>query len=163
MARYYEVLTHNQQKKQPDNTSNDKVSDYSKLAEQEYKIAIAHQPSWDYAWAKLARFYSNKSKFNEAYFMKALSKSMLLGPYEKKNQEMIIPLIFKHWPKLFNNIKTQQQATKIIKHAIKYHTNALLTLDTAAKYHRLSELRLILSQKWYRKQLNRYLRAKSNE
>jgi hypothetical protein len=163
MARYYEALTHNQQKKQPDNTSNDKVSDYSKLAEQEYKIAIAHQPSWDYAWAKLANLYSNQLELNKTNFMLSISKAMLLGPYEKQTQIVIIPLIFKHWSILFNNNQTHDEIIRIIKHTLKHNNLAVFTIDSAKKYQRLKELAPLLTKQWHKNKLLRYLKEAANE
>lgn len=155
MARYYETLTSSETNTEP--------SQYSELAQQEYKSAIKHQPSWDYAWAKLASFYSDQQQINEANFMHALSKAMLLGPYERKNQAIIIPLIFKHWSLIENNKQAQIQATKIIKHALRYNTHALLTLNSAKKYKHLSTLAPMLTQKWHKNRLKKYVREAAND
>lgn len=151
LARYYEALT------------NSEPSQYTELAEKTYKIAIKHQPSWDYAWAKLALFYSDQQQFNEINLMHALSKTMLLGPYERENQKVIIPLLFKHWSLIANNKQAQTQAIKIIKHALKYHTHALLTLNSAKKYQRLTELSPLLTKQWQKNRLKKYLRETANE
>ena len=155
MARYYEVLTNGEPNTEP--------NQYKKLAEQAYKSVIKDQPSWDYAWAKLASFYSNQQSLNEIDLMHALSKAMLLGPYERENQKVIIPLLFKHWSLIANNNQVQTQATKIIKHALKYGTYARLTLNSAKKYQRLTELAPLLTKKWHKNRLNKYLREAPND
>ena len=159
LARYYEALTSNK----PRIKENNELNQYTKLAELEYKIAIKHQASWDYAWAKQANFYSNQPELNTEPFMHALSKAMLLGPYERKTQAVIIPLLFKHWPLIANNKQAQTQATKIIKHALKYGTYAHLTLNSAKKYQRLAELSPLLTKQWHKNRLKKYLREAANE
>lgn len=159
MARYYEALTTTELI----NASNSKSNNYSTLAELEYKLATKHQASWDYAWARQAKLYSDRPVLNQDNFIHALSKVMLFGPYERKTQQVIVPLIFKHWPLLISNKQALDQATKIIKHALKYHTNALLTLNSAKKYHRLKELAPLLTKKWHKNRLNKYLRDAANE
>ena len=159
MARYYEALINIEL----NNKGNTKPNQYTELAEQEYKNAIKHQPSWDYAWGKLANFYSNQEQLNEANLMHALSKAMLLGPYERKNQSVIIPLLFKHWQLIESNKQDLAQATKIIKHALKYHTHALLTLNSAKKYNQLSTLAPMLTKKWHKNRLNKYLKEVAND
>jgi hypothetical protein len=150
MARYYEALAHNKQK--------NKLNTYSKHAEQAYKLATQHQPSWDYSWAREANFYSNEPKLNEKAFIHAISKAMLLGPYERKTQEIIISLIFKHWILLSKN--KSAQITKIIKHALKYDTNAPLVISSAIKYQQLAELRPLLTKKWQKNRLKKALRER---
>jgi hypothetical protein len=153
MARYYEALTNN------------KSNEYSKLAENEYKIAVKHQASWGYAWARLANFYSNQSELNTDAFMHALSKAMFTSPFERKNQEVIIPLIFKHWPLLLNNKEKQVQAIKVIKHTLLFNSYPyeLRTIDYAKKHHRLKELAPLLIKQWHKDRLNKYLREAANE
>ena len=151
LARYYEAL------------ANSEPSQYAELAEKAYKIAIKHQPSWNYAWAKLALFYSDQQQLNEINLMHALSKAMLLGPYERENQKVIIPLLFKHWSLITNNKQAQTQATKIIKHALRYNTHAHLTLNSAKKYQRLTELSPLLTKQWHKNRLKKYLREATNE
>jgi len=155
IARYYEALTNNE--------PTAKLSQFSELAEQEYKSAIKHQPSWDYAWGKLANFYSNQPELNKSAFMYTLSKAMLLGPYERKNQQILIPLIFKHWQLIANNKQEQAQATKIIKHALKYSTHVHLTLNSAKKYQQLTTLAPLITKKWHKNRLKKYLREAAND
>lgn len=149
MAKYYETLTKN------------KLGQYAELAELAYKNAIKHQPSWDYAWARLAQFYSNQQPINEINLMHALSKSILLGSYERKSQKIIIPLLFKHWP-LFTN-KEHVQANKIIKQALTYNPHAILTLKSARKYQQLRTLEPLLKQEWHKDRMRYYLRHSVNE
>ena len=155
MARYYEALISSETNTEP--------SKYSELAQQEYKSAIKHQPSWDYAWAKLASFYSNQQSLNEINLMYALSKTMLLGPYERENQKIIIPLIFKHWTLVTKNKKEVTQATKIIKHALKYRTHAHLILYSAKKHQKLTTLAPMLTRLSHKKRLKKYLRETIND
>jgi len=155
LARYYEALTNNE--------ANTKPNQYTELAEQEYKNAIKQQASWDYAWASLASFYSNQQPLNEINLMHALAKAMLLGPYERENQQKIIPLIFKHWSLIENNKQTQTQATKIIKHTLRFDTHSLLTFNSASKYQELAELAPMLTKQWHKNRLKKYLRESANE
>jgi hypothetical protein len=155
LARFYEILTHNEQK--------DKLNSYNKYAEHEYNLAVTYQASWDYAWSKQANFYSNQTVLNEKNFMYAISKAMLLGPYERKTQEVIIPLIFKHWRILYNNDKTQVQITKIIKNVFKYPIHSLLAINSAKKYHHLTKLLPYVTLKWQKNRLNKYLKEAANE
>lgn len=153
MASYYEIL------------ANNTPSEYDKfttLAAMSYQQATHHQPSWDYAWAKRASFYSNQQSINQAAVEQALSKAILFGPYERKAQEILIPLIFKHWPLLFDNKKNELQATKIIKHALKY-SYANLALDSAKKYHRLIEIEPLLTKQWHKNRIKKYLREAAND
>jgi hypothetical protein len=161
LARLYELLAKTQNKHK-----------YSTLAENGYKAAIKKQPTWDYAWAKLANFYSNLVDINSATksqmsqiahsqkLTQALMQAIKLGPYEDKNQKLIIPLIFKHWfilqAETANRNQLQKQVKATIKHALKYHSNALLTLDSAKKYNKLEELGPLLEQKWHINRLNKY-------
>ena len=159
LARYYETLTNSE--------TNTKPNQYTELAEQSYKIAIKHQPSWDYAWAKLASFYSDQQQqqqqLNEINLMHALSKAMLLGPYERANQQVIIPLLFKHWSLLESNKQAHTQATKIIKHTLRYYSYAYLTLASANKYQRLTELAPLITKQWQKNRLKKYVREAADD
>lgn len=151
LAKYYELLAQNQ------------VNQYSTLAEQAFKSAVKHQPTWDYTWSSLASFYSKQEPLNEVKLISSLSKAMLLGPYEHKNQKLLIPLIFKHW-QLLSNIESEKLiATKVIKNALKYHITALHTLNSAKEYQQLSILEPMLSQQWHKKRLKKYLREDAND
>lgn len=151
LARYYEALT------------NSETNQYTEFAEQSYEIAIKHQPSWDYAWAKLASFYSDQQQLNEINLMHALSKAMLLGPYERESQKVIIPLLFKHWSLIASNKQAKTQATKIIKHTLRYYPHSSLTLSSAKKHQRLTELAPLLTKQWQKNRLNKYLREAAND
>ena len=155
LARYYETLTNSE--------TNSKPNQYTELAEQSYKIAIKHQPSWDYAWAKLASFYSDQQQLNEINLMHALPKAMLLDPYERANQQVIIPLLFKHWSLIANNKQAQTQATKIIKHALRYYPHSSLTLSSAKKYQRLTELAPLITKQWQKNRLKKYVREAADD
>lgn len=156
MAKYYQLLANTN----PD--SNSDTDQYITLTEQAYHNAIKHQPSWDYAWAELANFYSNQQPPNETKLITTLSNAMILGPYESKSQLILIPLIFKHWSLITNNKQNQAQATKIIKHALKY-SNALLTLNSAKKYQQLSTLAPLLTKQWHKNFAKKYLKEAAND
>lgn len=150
IAKYYEILALT------------KPNKYAELAENEYKQTIKHQPSWGYAWGKLAKFYNNQEQLSEANFMYALSKAMLLGPYERKNQAVMIPLLFKHWS-LIKNSK-QKQAKKLIKHAVKYsNEHFLLSLNIAIKNKQLEILAPLLTKEWHKDTVIKYLKEETNE
>lgn len=153
MALYYEILANN---------TPSEYEKFTKLAEKSYQQATYHQPSWDYAWAKRAKFYSNQKTINLTAVEHALSKAILFGPYELKNKEILIPLIFKHWPLLFNNKQNEAQATKLIKHALKY-SFANLVLGSAKKYHRLTEIQPLLTKQWHKNRIKKYLREAAND
>lgn len=162
LARFYEQLAQTN----TTNTTNQQ-NQYSQLAEASYKLATQHQPSWDYAWARLANFYSNQPKLKIKELTNALTNAIFLGPYEKHNQHIIIPLIFKHWSLLLQTQQTEQseqsqthtktQITNILKQALK-SSYALLTLDSAKKYQQLKELEPLLTKQWHINRLNKYLR-----
>ena len=155
LARYYEALTNSE--------PNTETNQYTEFAEQSYIIAIKHQPSWDYAWAKLANFYSNQQSLNKINLMHALSKAMLLGPYERESQKVIIPLLFKHWSLIASNKQAKTQATKIIKHTLRYYPHSSLTLSSAKKHQQLTELAPLLTKQWQKNRLNKYLREAAND
>ena len=152
LARYYEALT------------SAEPNQYSPLVEQAYKKAIKHQPSWDYAWTRLAIFYSNQKVVNEAKLITALSTAMSLGPYESKSHPLLIPLIFKHWQLITSNKQTkhQEQAIKIVKHALSY-SHALLTLNSAKKYQQLTTLAPLLTKQWPKNFVKKHLKVATND
>jgi len=164
MAKYYQMLASTHPETSPSTNANVNTNQYTALAEQAYKKAIKHQPSWDYAWSELANFYSNQQPLNETKLITALSNAMILGPYESKSQQILIPLIFKHWPLITNNkqSKSQAQATKIIKHALKY-SNALLTLNSAKKNQQLTTLAPLLTKQWHKNFAKKYLKEAAND
>jgi hypothetical protein len=166
LARLYELLAKAQHKHK-----------YSALAENAYKATIEKQPTWDYAWAKLANFYSNleeamnttsqtqtsphaqlqvTSQALSKELTQAFTRAITLGPYEDKTQKLVIPLIFEHWYALKTARANREQVKAIIKHALKFHGNALLTLNSAKKHNKLEELAPLLEQKWHINRLNKY-------
>jgi len=138
-----------------DDKPNNQQQDYFDLAELNYKKAIQQQPTWDYAWAKLALFYSNNN-YQAKLTLQALNQSMLLGPYEDETQKIVIPLILKHWQNISQTPTGLEQAADIIKHALKYYTHALLTLDAAKQFNKLDQLTPLLSQQWHKNRLKKY-------
>jgi hypothetical protein len=134
---------------------NNQQQDYFDLAELNYKKAIQQQPTWDYAWAKLALFYSNNYS-KEKLAMQSLNQAMLLGPYENETQKKVILLIFKHWQNISQEPAQHTQALKIIRHAVKFNTHSHFTLDVAKKFNKLDELEPLLSQQRHKKRLTKY-------
>lgn len=168
MAKYYQLLEHSEKEANTEANieanieENKNTSPYNTLAEQAYINAIKHQPSWDYAWAELAQFYSNQQTLNEAKLKTALSNAMLLGPYENKSQLILIPLIFKHWPLIANNKKDQRQAIELINHAFKY-ANAQLILNSAKKHQKLTILAPLLTKQWHKNVAIKFLKETDND
>jgi hypothetical protein len=166
LARYYEALANINTNASSNNISsnNDSPNQYNSLAEQAFKSAIKHQPSWDYAWDKLANFHSNTQASNDTILLHALTNAMQLGPYEIKSQQILIPLIFKHWPLITNSqeIQNQTQATEIIKQALKY-SHARLVLNSAKKHQQLTVLAPLVTKQWHINYVHKYLKEASNE
>lgn len=145
LARYYELLAI----KEP--------GLFFELAERAYNVALLHQPSWEYAWARLANFYSMQAQLDEVSFMFSLSNAIALGPYEAKSQIITIPLFFKHWQTLSKYKDQMMKAEKIISHALKLNVNAHYTIDAAKQYRRLVELKPLLLKPWQETKLKRLL------
>lgn len=124
------------------------------VAEESYKQAIKMQPTWDYAWARLANLYSqgNLNKQSVSF----LKEAVYLGKYEYKTQKYVIPLIFKHWGLLSSNGKLLANEKRVIEHALNHHNHALLVLDSAKKFNRLDELEPMLKKKWHQNKLIKY-------
>jgi len=145
LAKYYEILSNNN-------------PEYKNLAEQTYKNTIEHQPTLDYAWARLANFYSKQETIDKNKLLYALSNSMLIGPYERENQKVIIPLIFKHWNLIAESKQNTYQATKIIKHGLHYGTHSKIILHSAKNYQQLAVLAPMLTKKWHKDFVYKHLK-----
>ncbi len=130
------------------------------FAEEQYQIALYRQPSWDYAWAKLANFYSQMDVANkpeqEQLALQALMQAMALGPYELATQQVVIPLIFKYWQPIALAPNIESRALQILGHALQYDANADLTLNTAKQYKNLTILEPLLNNESQRNTLSRY-------
>jgi hypothetical protein len=168
LARLYDQLAHNDglvDKDIGDKTDRTNIStqnqqlkqSYLNLAEVNYKNAIQQQPTWDYAWARLAAFYSHNNK-QQKLTLHVLNQAMLLGPYENETQKFIIPLIFEHGALVDEFAANREQAEKIVKHALKFHTHAVLTLDAAKQFNKLDQLAPLLSQQWHKNRLTKYMK-----
>lgn len=110
------------------------------LAERQYREALSRQPTWGYAWARLAGLYDARQSDDPMSVEKmshALHQAMNLGPYELTTQRVIIPLIFKHWEKVSDTNACVVQATAILHYALRYKTNSTITLDAAKRYDKL--------------------------
>ena len=104
LARLYELLTITQKK-----------PNYILLAELNYKNAIRKQPTWDLAWARVARVYDKQKK--EHLALSALTVGLTLGSYEVESERILIPLIFKYWDSLSDIDLIQSK--KIIQYCLK--------------------------------------------
>jgi hypothetical protein len=152
LARYFELLSNTEQKNLAKLT-NSENQDYGLLAEQAYFRTITNQPTSDYAWARLANFYSNNPAVDDAKVIQVLINAIKLGPYEYENQKVIIPLIFKYWDQL-----PLAEILKPITHSLKFYSNAnanaQLTLSSAKKYDKLNELEPYIKKKSLIKKFN---------
>jgi hypothetical protein len=153
----------------------EQTQSYLHLAEDNYKKAIQHQPTWDYAWAKLATFYdqqltenavkgnqlekqSHAKPFsntqNRTFLLMSwsLKRSIKLGPYESNTQRLILPLIFKH----FELLPNKSSINKVLKHTFTFKKNASLALALAKKFKRLDVVAPFLVSENQKKIYNRY-------
>jgi hypothetical protein len=158
LARLYEQLAkHSGQKHQT----------YIGLAEQHYRKAILNQPTWDYAWAKLATLYSDQTrsykKNNEKLTLQALMQAINLGPYERKTQELAIPLLFKYWHQLSRFDKDNMQSTKVIKESLKHRSNAQLIIESTKQYDGFGILEPLLTQQWHVDSLIKFKQELTNK
>lgn len=128
LARFYEQLANINTTKQ-----------YLKLAEQSYKLATLHQPNWDYAWARLANFYSKNKQ--DYLAINAINNAIETGPFERDSQEIIIPLLFKYWTNnKTNSTLNYKKAKEVIQHIMKFHIHTQLAINSARTYGELSTL-----------------------
>lgn len=141
-ARFYEMM------------GNNGGNNFFLLAEKSYKQAIEMQPTWDYAWARLANLYSQDNLDRQA--VSFLKQAAYLGKYEYKTQKYVIPLIFKHWSALATNGNLLANEQGVLEHALNYHSHSLLVLDSAKKFNRLDELEPMLKKKWHQNRLIKY-------
>jgi hypothetical protein len=154
--------TQNVNRSQNEITSQEQNQSYLGLAEANYKKAIQHQPTWDYAWAKFALFYSNNNS-QKKMTIQSLNQAMLLGPYENATQKIVIPLIFKHWQRVSQIPTSLKQAEDMIKHALKFNTHAHLTLNAAKQFNKLDQLAPLLSQQGHKNRLEKYKKEYKKE
>jgi hypothetical protein len=166
LARLYDQLAHNDglvDKDIGDKTDRTNIStqnqqlkqSYLNLAEVNYKNAIQQQPTWDYAWARLAAFYSHNNK-QQKLTLHVLNQAMLLGPYENETQKLIIPLIFEHGALVVEIAANREQAEKIVRHALKFNTHDRLVLSVAKQFNKLDELAPLLSKQGHKNHLQKY-------
>jgi len=94
------------------------------------------EPTKAINWAKIA--YINNLYFKKNKQEKVLSNLFLaikLGPYEPKNQRVIMPLIFKYWSDIKENKDILIITKSIIKHCLTYKINADIIYRSAKKYN----------------------------
>ncbi len=131
-------------------------------AEKNYKLAIQKQPTWDYAWAKLANHYhllniNTKQVHNTNLLLKTtLIKAMNVGPYERSTQRVIIPLIFKYWQLINTSEQHLKLTRKILIHATTYRDNRNLTFNMAKNHNLITKLLPLIKDKKQRKILLYY-------
>lgn len=133
LARLYELLAF-QENSSIKNT-------YLVNAKKSYQQAILNQPTWDIAWARLA-LLNNKTN-NKKQAINALEKALYLGPYENKNQSIIIPLLIKYWSVSEFVQKNKSQIIKVFSHALKFKKNHTLLLNTVLKSKNINLLHFI--------------------
>ena len=83
--------------------------------------ALAKRPSSGLAWTYLAKTVADDPAESEL-FIKALTRSATLEPYEELNQQQLIPLALKHWNRLPPPLQETMQ--NIIEHAKRYQPKA---------------------------------------
>ncbi|WP_077342089.1 hypothetical protein [Pseudocolwellia agarivorans] len=133
-------------------------------AEKHYVLALKKQPTWDYAWAKLANYYSHFYEQLNTYgniniekqLQEAINQTIFTGPYERKTQRVIIPLLFKHWSLIAGLPSTKKQAEKVLSQSTRYRENLDLTLKSAKTYNKIHVLKALLSDKKHIKILSKY-------
>ncbi|XPF95050.1 hypothetical protein ACM9HF_03305 [Colwellia sp. RE-S-Sl-9] len=138
-------------------------------AEKYYILALKKQPTWDYAWAKLANYYSHE-QLNaygntniEKKLQEAINQTIFTGPYERKTQRVIIPLLFKHWSLIAGSPRTKVQAEKVLLQSTQYRENLDLTLKSAKTYNKIHVLKPLLSDKKHIKILSKYQKQLEKE
>lgn len=135
----------------------EKIS-YQTQAINNFKLAISKRPSWGLAWAKLAQAYANEPK-QSSEFIQALERALYFEPYEKLNQQHIIPLAITQWTTLPDPIKERTSA--IIQHALRYQPKIIhLTVSTAIKYDWEEKLAPLLTRKWHKNVLGKAIRER---
>jgi hypothetical protein len=134
---------------------NNQQQDYFDLAEANYKKALQQQPTWDYAWAKLASFYNNNN-YQVKLTLPVLNQAMLLGPYELETQKILIPLIIEHWAFVSEVPAMSEQAEKILRQSLKFGTNARLVLEAAKQFNKLDELTTLVTTHSHINRLKKY-------
>lgn len=152
LARFYEQLVISETNKKPQK--------HIRLAENEYKEAISSEPTNGYLWARLANFYSIISPINQK-LINALDLAIQYRKYERETQEVIIPLLLKHWYEL--PIKTQHQSKNLIRHAFKHPISARSLLLQAKKTNTLIIITPLLTKKRHKTWADKYQKQLANE
>ena len=144
LAQYYEYLYR----------KNNNNLNYKQLAENEYITAIGLQPTWEKPWAKLALFYDKQDDINKTQFV--LEKAIFLAPFEYNSQDILLPLIFKHWDYLHSSLKNEVQIKRILEHISKFNKKKYLAFKSAlySKNTEIMELvESIITDKKHKEQL----------
>lgn len=139
-------------------------------AEKHYLSALKKQPSWDYAWAKLANFYSDfyqnlevTHKKIEQQLLSAINQTIFNGPYERESQRIIIPLLFKHWDLISSSSTNKTQAEKVLLHSTEYRDNRHLAFKASKTYNKIHVLIPLLSDINHIKILSKYQKQLEKE
>ena len=124
-------------------------------SEKYYLVTLKKLHTWDYAWSRLANFYSNfygqlNSYDNinvEKKLQEAITQTIFIGPYELESQKTIIPLLFKHWELISKSNTTKEQAEQILLHSTQYRESLYTTLTSAKRYNKIDVLTSLLTNK----------------
>lgn len=140
-------------------------------AEKHYLLALKKQPTWDYAWAKMANYYSNFYEQLNAYgniniekqLQEAINQTIFVGPYERESQRVIIPLLFKHWDFIASSPTIKKQAVKVLINSTSFYNFQHLTLKAAKTYNKIHVLKPLLSDEEQIKILSNYQKQLEQE
>ncbi len=125
---------------------------------QNLKSALGKRPSWGLAWAKLAQTYSSDPE-HSSDFIHALEHAIYFEPYEKLNQQHIIPLGIAHWDILPEVVKNE--LIDIIKHALRYQPKIIhLIVSITIQNDWTNELSPLLTKKWHQNVLRKAMQKK---
>ena len=122
------------------------------------KLALSKRPTWGLAWAKLAQAYAAKPN-HTSEFIHALKRAIYFEPYEKLNQQHVIPLGIAHWNSLPETVKDKLKI--VIQHALRYQPTIIKSIvSTTIHYNWANELSPLLKRKWHKNVLNKAIREK---
>jgi hypothetical protein len=107
---------------------------YLSQARKYYFSAAQIKPTFALSWAKSAFIDDKLQSTDEKSILRLLYLAIELGPYEPKNQQVVIPLIYKYWNYIKTDKKIKKISLNILMHSIRYKINSKLVEDNANKY-----------------------------
>lgn len=117
------------------------------------KLALIKRPTWGQAWGKLAQAYADTPK-QEKQFIHAFERAVILEPYRKRNQPLIVQMAIGHWTILPAPLKTILKEN-ILKKALKHAHITTLAIDAAITNHWTVELSSIFEEDWQKNRLKK--------